>query len=63
MQKEPLNEIGNVTIPEEDGITMNQATSIINHNNRSIYECINDAYKLGYIIANKRNSGKKVSYE
>lgn len=46
-----IKEIDKVTVPEEAGITMNQAKAIINHNNKSIYGSINDAFKLGYLAA------------
>ncbi len=48
-----LSLIDNTTLPEETGITMMQAKAIIKHNNRSIYASVNDALKLGYLIAKK----------
>lgn len=45
--------IDNTTLPEETGITMNQAKAIIKHNNRSINTSVNDAFKLGYLVAKK----------
>jgi hypothetical protein len=55
-----LNEIDNSSIPEEHKITMNQAKAIINHNDRSIYGSVHEAFKLGYLIA-QQQYGKKVS--
>ena len=49
--------IDNTTLPEETGITMNQAKAIIKHNNRSINASVNDAFKLGYLVAKKEYEG------
>ncbi len=55
-----LSLIDNISLPEETGITMNQTKAIIKHNDKSIYTSVNDAFKLGYMIA-QQACGEKVS--
>lgn len=51
-----LNEIDNVSIKDEYKITMNEARAIIEHDDKSNYSCINDAFKLGYLVAQQEYS-------
>lgn len=56
MFEDLLSKIDTITIPEEASITMNQAKEIVNRADRSLYGCINDSYKIGYLIAQKGGS-------
>ena len=57
--EELLKEIDNICL-NDDSISMSQANAIIAKNDKSRYGCINDAFKLGYMMAQGKEHRQEV---
>ncbi|MGF7145947.1 hypothetical protein HNQ56_004395 [Anaerotaenia torta] len=57
--EELLMEIDNISLNDES-ISVSQASAIIAKNDRSRYGCINDAFKLGYVMAQGKEHRQEV---
>lgn len=63
MSEDLLQDLDKVRVPDTYGITFNQTKEIIQKNNSSLYECIADAVRFGYLVAKREAAEQEQTNE